>query len=178
MALWRKRNRAADRAAAEVMRPLPVRWALMLALFAIAGVLWWNHFERRLEDIRAESAFWDETGAWSAADRRTLALRARAFRQRWGLNVSAHVRSGPLELPRLKDGVLFMGMAPQRGEAMLIVPGLASSALRAESARQGRNIHLALKEDLELCLRNTPPKDCALRTLDRLDELFASSAGH
>ncbi|MCH5276700.1 MAG: hypothetical protein J1E80_02575 [Desulfovibrionaceae bacterium] len=178
MAFWRKRNRAVERATAEVMRPLPVRWALMLGLFAITGALWWNHFDHRLNDIKAESAFWDETGTWSAADRRSLALRARAFRQHWGLDVAAHVRSGPLQLPRLKEGVLFIGMAPQRGEAMLIVPGLASTALKAEGARQGRDMRLALEEDLGLCLRDTPSKDCLLRTLDSLDALFASHGEH
>lgn len=160
------------------MRPLPLRWALMLVLFAITGVLWWNHFDRRLNDIKAESAFWDETGTWSAADRRTLALRARAFRQRWGVDVAAHVRSGPLELPHLKEGTLFIGMAPQRGEAMLIVPGLASNALKAEGARQERDMRLALEESLGQCLRDTPPKDCLLRTLDSLDTLFSSPNGY
>ena len=63
MALWTKRNRAVERAAAEVMRPLPVRWGLMLGLFVIMGVVWWRHFVRRMEDIRAENAFWEETGA-------------------------------------------------------------------------------------------------------------------
>ena len=47
MALWTKRNRAVERAAAEVMRPLPVRWGLMLGLFVIMGVVWWQHFDRR-----------------------------------------------------------------------------------------------------------------------------------
>lgn len=174
MSFWRKRSKAVDRAAAEVMRPLAIRWALMLGLFAITGVLWWNHFDHRLNDIKAESAFWDETGTWSADDRRALAMRARAFRQQWGVDVAAHVRSGPLELPHLKQGVLFIGMAPQRGEAMLIVPGLAANALKAEGARQGRNMRLAMEEDLGLCLRNTPPRDCLIRTLDRLDALFSS----
>ncbi len=175
MALWTKHNRAVERAAAEVMRPLPVRWTLMLGLFVIMGGAWWQHFDRRMDDIRAESAFWDETGVWSAADRRALALRARAFRERWGVDVAAHVRNGPLELPHLKGTSLFIGMAPERGEALLVVPGLASNALKAEGTRQGRDIRLALEDDLALCLRDTPAKDCLVRTLDALDALFSAS---
>lgn len=164
-----------ERAAAEVMRPLPVRWALMLGLFVVMGALWWHHFERRMDDIRAESAFWDETGSWSAADRRALALRARAFRERWGVDVAAHVRKGPLELPHFKGNVLFIGMAPERGEAMLVTPGLAANALKAEGIRQGRDMRLALEDDLALCLRDAPARDCALRTLDALDLLFSAA---
>ncbi len=175
MALWTKRNRAVERAAAEVMRPLPVRWGLMLGLFVIMGVVWWQHFDRRMDDIRAESAFWDETGAWSSADRRALALRARAFHEHWGVDVAAHVRNGPLELPHLKGSVLFIGMAPERGEALLVLPGLASNALKAEGARRGRDMRLALEDDLALCLRDAPAKDCLLRTLDALDALFSAA---
>lgn len=173
MALWKKRNRAAERAAAEVMRPLPVRWALMLGLFVVMGVVWWQHFDRRLDDIRAESVFWDETGTWSAADRRGMAMRARAFRERWGVDVAARVSDGPLALPELRGPSLFIGMAPDRGEAMLVVSGLASNALKAESSRQGRDMRLALEDDLALCLREAPAKACVFRTLDALDALFS-----
>lgn len=174
MVLGKKHNRTAERAAAEAMRPLPVRWALMLGLFVLMGVVWWQHFDRRLDDIRAESAFWDETGTWSAGDRRAMAARVRAFRERWGMDVVAHVRRGPLELPDLRGATLFLGMAPDRGEAMLVAPGLASNALKAESARQGRDMRLALEDDLALCLRQAPAKACLIRTLNALDALFSA----
>ena len=66
-------------------------------------------------------------------------------------------------------------MAPERGEALLVLPGLASNALKAEGARRGRDMRLALEDDLALCLRDTPAKDCLLRTLDALDALFSAA---
>ena len=36
-------------------------------------------------------------------------------------------------------------------------------------------MRLALEDDLALCLRDTPAKDCLLRTLDALDALFSAA---
>lgn len=170
--LLKRRNREADRAAEEVMRPLPVRWALMLGLFVLIGALWWRHFDDRLRLIEARTTFWDETGAWTDDDRRDLARRARLFREQWGMRLLAHVRTGPLELPELSGTTLFIGIAPERGEAVLIVPGLAAGALKAESARQGRDVRLELERNLALCVRDRPAKDCLMQTLDSLNTLF------
>ena len=176
--LWRKRSaseREADRAAAEVMRPLPLRWALMLGLFLLMGALWWQHFDKRLQDIEAESSFWDESKTWSRSDRRELAAAARQFREHWGIQVIGHVRTGPLELPELKGSVLFLGVAPARDEALLVVQGLAARTLKAESARRGYDVRLELEGNLARCVQNTPSKDCLLQTMDALNVLFTSS---
>lgn len=154
------------------MRPLPVRWALTLALFVCIGALWWRHFDDRMRAIEAQTAFWDETGTWSDGDRRDLARRARLFREQWGVRLLAHVRSGPLELPELSRTTLFIGMAPERGEAVLVVPGLAAGALKAESARRGHDVRLELEHNLALCVRSRPAKDCLTQTLDSLNILF------
>ena len=67
MLFFQKRNKEAEKIAREHQRPAWVRLPLMLFFFIILGALFSYHFERRLEQLEAESSFWDETDGVSAA---------------------------------------------------------------------------------------------------------------
>lgn len=168
----RRRNREVERAAAEVMRPAWLRALLMILLFGAMVALYWRHFDDRLADIQARSAFFDETGAWTAADKRALARRAVLFREQWGIRLSAHARDAAPLLPRLSGTTLFVGLNPAGGEAVIILPALAARALREESAGRGKDVRLELEEQLGRCLKREPSADCLLKTLDELQTLL------
>lgn len=168
----RRRNKELDQAATSIMRPAWQRTLLMLVLLLVIGGVYWRHFDNRLASIQAESAFNDETGAWTDADKRSLARRANLFREHWGVTLMAHVSKEQPLLPKLTKTTLFIGMSPGRAEAVLVLPGLASHAVKTEGLKQGYDIRLALEQDLARCIQAEPAKDCLNRTLDDLQALL------
>lgn len=179
MIFFRRRKYAeAHRDAEEVMRPGWLRALLMLGLFLAIGVTYSRHFDNRLAQVQAQSAFWDETKTWSDEDKVHLIRRVAIFQDQWGMRVNAHVRTSPLELPKLNKTTIFIGMRLPTGnpagnpEAMIVLPDVAMRLLRAENARLGHDTRVALEASLVQCLSNTPSAQCLAQTLEGLERLL------
>lgn len=168
----RRKYTDADFDAAEAMRPGWLRAVLMLGLFIAMGLIYSRHFDNRLAAIQAQSSFWDETKTWSDDEKLRLARRVMVFHEQWGMRVTAHVRTGPLQLPKINKTTVFIGMHPESGQSMVVLPDLASRLLRAENARLGHDVRAGLEAALSQCLAVTPSAQCLGQTLDSLDNLL------
>jgi len=166
----RKQNREVVRAAAEVMRPVWLRSLLMAALVICVAALYWRHFDNRLADIQAKSAFVDEIGQWSDQDRRLLVRRAAECAEKWGFRLAVRMGSPVPSPSELGGSVLFLGLDPIERNVNIVLPALVSQFLRV--GHPDGDVHTQLEQGLTLCLNTTPSVSCILSTLDELDRLL------
>ena len=170
MLFFQKRNKEAEKIAREHQRPAWVRLPLMLFFFIILGALFSYHFERRLEQLEAESSFWDETDGVSDTARSRLNEHIRRFRGAWGMPVIAHIRKDIVLLPeKIEANTLFIGVSPSRGDAVILLPPLVSRALKNDGTHDARRV---MEHELGLCARASNPVSCLEQTLDALDSML------
>ena len=166
-----RRNKEAEKIARAHMRPAWVRLPLMLIFFIGMGTLFSFHFERRLEFLESKSSFWDETGRVSDTEHSRLNRHIRRFRGAWGMPVIIHIRKDTVLLPeKMNPNTLFIGVSPTRGDAVILLPPLASRALKAGDAQPG--IRHGMERELGLCARDGNPVSCLENTLSQLDSVL------
>lgn len=171
MLFFPRRNKEAEKIAREHMRPAWVRLPLLLIFFIALGALFSYHFERRLDYLEAKSSFWDETGGVSDAERTRLNERLRRFRGAWGIPVIAHVRKNDVLLPeKLNSNTLFIGVSPARGDAVILLPPLASRALKTGNTQP--DARRGLERELALCVHTEAVIPCLENTLNSLNKLL------
>lgn len=123
-----------------------VRAVLLAAVFA--AVVWafsWN-FERRMVQLNA-GYIQDSGQVLGGAERRRLEELRGLLQQQVGLKLLIRVElgQGPVQLPSNAADTLFMGVNPQTGAALIVLPPLAKKVM-------GEGQRLLLEEDLSRCV--------------------------
>ncbi|NHZ48193.1 TPM domain-containing protein [Nitratidesulfovibrio liaohensis] len=105
-----------------------LRTMLLIAVFALTAWAFWANTERRLADVRAASAVWDEADLLTDAQEKALRELVDAFREVHGVKLLIHIRRDTPELPRLDAQTLFVGLCPAKGQAIVELPPLLRKA--------------------------------------------------
>lgn len=165
--------KAASREAESAQRPGYIRWPLMIALvIVLINAYWWN-FEKRMTEIQAKTSFLDQSGQWTEPERKALSATAKYFRDQWGLKLLVHVVQPPLELPDISGSTLFIGLAPEKGQAIIVLPQLPSQALKVASHEAGYDLRARMERDLVICSQTSASSaPCVMQTLDALSDIF------
>ncbi len=149
-------------------REKAVRTLLLIGLFVVCGFAFQAHFARRFADIEARHAFLDETGSVRPEERAVLDAAAAGLREGWGLRVLVHVRSGAVLAPKIGPDRLFVGVAPGRRQALVLLPPLVKRAVPA-------GLEHELEMRLDECALSRPAALCAAETLRALERVLAGS---
>lgn len=105
-----------------------LRTMLLIAVFAVTAWAFWANTERRMADVRAASAVWDEADLLADAQEKALRELVDAFREVHGVKLLIHIRRDTPELPRLDAQTLFVGLCPAKGQAIVELPPLLRKA--------------------------------------------------
>lgn len=105
-----------------------LRTMLLIAVFALTAWAFWANTERRLADVRAASAVWDEADLLADAQEKALRELVDAFREVHGVKLLIHIRRDTPELPRLDAQTLFVGLCPAKGQVIVELPPLLRKA--------------------------------------------------
>lgn len=105
-----------------------LRTMLLLAVFALTAWAFWANNERRLADLRASSAVWDEADLLADAQEKALRELVGAFREVHGLKLVIHIRRDTPELPKVDARTIFVGLCPAKGQAIVELPPLVRKA--------------------------------------------------
>ncbi len=143
-----------------------VRTLLLIGLFVICGFAFQAHFERRFTEIEARHAFLDEIGVVKPEERAVLDAAVARLREHWGLRVLVHVRAGAVLAPKLGPERLFVGVAPGRRQALVLLPPLVKKAV---PAGLDRDLELRLDE----CAALRPAALCVAEVLHTLERALA-----
>lgn len=163
MIFLRKRDKAADAVAQEVMRPLWQRWIFFLCLWI--GIFWafWYRFDQQAQNLATKHAFLDEQRLLSSAEKNSINQSLRLFRENLGVHVIVHIREN-LELPRMKGNTLFIGLNPEGDDALIAAHGLVNQLLQTKTYDE----RLRVENELKLCLAQGPPAPCLQSSLTDL----------
>ena len=105
-----------------------LRTMLLIAVFALTAWAFWANTERRLADVRAASAVWDEADLLTDAQEKALRELVDAFREVHGVKLLIHIRRDTPALPKLDAQTLFVGLCPAKGQAIVELPPLLRKA--------------------------------------------------
>ena len=120
-----------------------LRGVLLIAVFALAAVLYQRNFEKRLDLINTRAAVYDQTATLTAEQRDALRDFAAALKHEFGIELRIQVRTNGLTLPEADSKTLFIGLDLAARKAVILMPPLLERALDPPFVRGLREEHFA-----------------------------------
>ncbi|MEW5775043.1 MAG: TPM domain-containing protein [Thermodesulfobacteriota bacterium] len=120
-----------------------LRGVLLIAVFALAAVLYQRNFERRMDLINTRAAIYDQSGTMTQEQRDALRDFAAALKNEFGIDLRIQVRKGGLTLPEADSKTLFIGLDLDAQEAVVHLPPLLERSLDPDFVRRLRQEHFA-----------------------------------
>lgn len=106
-----------------------LRVILLMAVFAVAGWLFWKSSERTMEKIQARDASFDLTGTLSPEHKEQVIRYKRALKEKFGLDLEIIIADREIAPPDPDPKTIFLGVNPNRGRAVAVFPPLVDRAL-------------------------------------------------
>lgn len=104
------------------------------AVFAIAAWAFWLNNQRRIAQYSEEAAIKDPGQMLSESDRTLVRDFREALQERYGLNLRLTLGPGAATAPATDAKTLYLGLDPEAGRAVLILPPLLRRGLGEEFA--------------------------------------------
>ncbi len=106
----------------------------LLAVFCVAGWLFWLNAKSTMDEIESQSNVVDLGDALNAEQKAQLYDIAKLFKEEYGIELKIHVSAKRLEAPAVSGKTLFFGINPQTRQVEIILPPLVTSALGSDFA--------------------------------------------
>ncbi len=120
-----------------------LRFVALLAVFAIAGWLFWLNNERSMERIQSRGAVVDLGDQLTPRQKQLLRDFAKLFKDEFGLDLKVHVDARHIDPPLPDNKTLFIGLNPMAREVRIQAPPLVASALGPDLLHELETGHFA-----------------------------------
>lgn len=105
-----------------------IRFAALISIFIIAGVMFARNNEKAVRTITAKSAIWDQSKTLNEAQKKSLHRLHREFKSRFGIKLKINITTTDPTPPKIDTQTLFIGLCLAPRKVTVIFPPLVQAA--------------------------------------------------